>query len=164
MCFGQNLRLIMYKLSAKFVLYNVLGAKFQADYVKTVCNIGLQATYCDRGEVWGWLCTNCLQHMSSGYILCYGRNLRLIMYKLSANYVLYIVLGGKFEADYVQTVCNICPPAIYCSRGEKWGWLCPNCLQHIRSSYNRNLRSRPAFGRPRIKILPYLLSTSFWGF
>ena len=51
-------------------------------------------------------------------VLSLGQKLRLLRARLSAAYVLmlYIVLGAKFEADYVQTVCSMSPQAIYCAR------------------------------------------------
>ena len=60
------------------------------------------------------------------------------------------VIWDKSNRVVYQTFCKITHVVSSISFGTNLiGKSVPNFLQHIHSSYHLNLRSRPAFGRPR---------------
>ena len=86
---------------------------------------------------------NCLQK----YCFLYEEQILLQNMTQQSAMNTLLVSGTNLIAKYDLTVSNEYDNSIRDNFDCK---IWPNCLQHIRLACNRNLRSRPAFGQPRM--------------
>ena len=76
--------------------------------------------------------------------------------KLIAKLPLYVVHGIELQPFWLKKCKKlIAKSPLYVGIQLQPFWLesVKNLLQYTRSAYNRNLRSRPAFGRPRMTLI-----------